>query len=67
MAGLARSLERDTQIESFLHPRARELGLFLPFEANCPVSYHTGSGSAGGESSGDSFTDKPDSTVVLRR
>lgn len=32
MAGLAHSLERDAQMESLLWPRARELGLLLPFE-----------------------------------
>ncbi len=32
MAGLAHSLERDAQMESLLRPRAKELGLFLPFE-----------------------------------
>ena len=32
MAGLAKSLERDAQMESLLRPRARELGVLLPFE-----------------------------------
>lgn len=32
MTGLAKSLERDAQMESLLRPRARELGLIRPFE-----------------------------------
>ena len=32
MAGLAKSLERDAQMESLLRPRARELGLGIGME-----------------------------------